>query len=78
MKLVKKKVSKKDKITNLKHKQKSTGGVIGRVYDSEKNQYDFVKNKIPYQPNAGFVIDNKWKTRDKSSSKKLLSLPLLV
>ena len=71
MKLVKKKVSKKDKITNLKHKQKSTGGVIGRVYDSEKNQYDFVKNKIPYQPNAGFVIDNKWKTKDKSSSKIL-------
>ena len=69
MKLVKKKVSKKDKITNLK--QKSTGGVIGRVYDSEKNQYDFVKNKIPYQPNAGFVIDNKWKTKDKSSSKIL-------
>lgn len=71
MKLVKKKVSKKDKITNLKHKQKSTGGVIGRVYDSEKNQYDFVKNKIPYQPNAGFVIDNKWKTKDKSRSKTL-------
>jgi len=71
MKLVKKKVSKKDKITNLKHKQKSTGGVIGRVYDSKKNQYNFVKNEIPYQPNAGFVIDNKWKTRDKSSSKIL-------
>lgn len=74
MKLVKKKVSKKgvDKMNNLK--QKSTGGVIGRVYDG-KDQYKFVKNNIPYQLNPGYVIDNKMNTESNLSS-KILDSPL--
>jgi len=70
MKPVTKKVSKKGvgKMNNLK--PKSTGGVIGRIYDG-KDQYKFVKNNIPYQLNPGYVIDNKMNTESKSGSKNL-------